>query len=392
MSEKIGIGIIGLGGRGVKFAGKTFAALPDCRLVGLHDVAEEKIAAAQNILGDIPGTTDLDEFMQLPGLDAVVIASPDHVHAQHCLKALAHKKHVFLEKPMAQTIEDCDRMIEAWSGTGVVFMVGLELRYVSLMEDMKSLIEAGEVGRIITGTVIDNVSVGGDYYYHGRRRKKDYIKSLILEKGTHSLDLTNWLLDQSPVKVYCSGGLDVFGGDEPNDKRCRDCEIKDTCPYFIDYKAYEMDYGALIQPEDFCVYAQECDVDDNSLVTIDYDGGARICYLECHFTPEYSREFMFIGTGGKITGFYNNEQEFKISVWKRHTQKIDVYLPEKRPGGHGGGDAGIVRDFVRLIKAGQPALPGIVGARDSAAIAIAAADSAESGLPVEIPPIRLPKA
>ena len=136
-NKKIGIGIIGLGGRGVYFAGKVFSRYSDCKIVGLHDLAQSKIDAARNVLGDIPGTTSIDEFLAMPGLDAVIICSPDHAHAENCLKVLAAKKHVYLEKPMAQKIEDCDKMIDAWVGTDVVFMVGLELRYCSLMQDMK---------------------------------------------------------------------------------------------------------------------------------------------------------------------------------------------------------------------------------------------------------------
>jgi len=389
-NKKIGIGIIGLGGRGVHFGGELFSKFPDCRIVGLHDISQYKINEARKILGDIPGTTSIDEFLAIPGMDAVIICSSPAAHAKNCLDVLSAKKHVYVEKPMATTIEDCDAMIDAWNGTNVVFMVGLELRYCTLMQDMKKIIESGEIGDIKIGTVIDNVSVGGNYYYHGKRRRKEYVKSLILEKGTHSLDLANWLVNSSPKKVYCSGGIDVFGGNEPNDKRCRDCDKKDQCPYFIDYRGFKMDYDAIVQKEDFCVYAQECDVHDNSLVLIDYENGARICYMECHFTPEYSREFMFVGDKGKIYGFYNNEQEFVIKVWKRHTRKIDIYLPERRSGGHGGGDEGIAREFIERVKLGKPALPGILGARDSAAIAIAAAESAETGMPVIIPKKKMP--
>ncbi|WJH34684.1 Gfo/Idh/MocA family oxidoreductase [Paenibacillus sp. CC-CFT747] len=213
------------------------------------------------------------------------------------------------------------------------------------------------------------------------------MKSLILEKGTHSLDLANWLVDATPVKVYCSGGLDVFGGSAPNDKRCRDCSDAGTCPYYLDtVSGYKMDYGDVKLSHDLCVYAEECDVPDNAFVLIDYDNGARISYMECHFTPEYTREFMFVGTKGKIWGFYNNEQDFKIRVLKRFTEEEQVYYPEKREGGHGGGDTGIVNEFVRLVQKGEPVFQGIKGARDSAAIAIAASESSETGMPVWIRP------
>lgn len=386
--KKIGIGILGTGKRGVYFAGEYFGKHPDCRLVGLCDIRQESLDFAKTALGNIPATTSVEQFLQMPGLDAVVICSNHFAHAEHALAALRAKKHVYLEKPMADTIDDCDRMIRAGIESECVFMIGLELRYCSLMEEMYRLIRSGEVGTIKLGHVVDNVSVGGDYYYHGVRRRKQTITSLLLEKGTHSLDLTNWLVDASPVKVYCSGGIDVFGGNEPNDKRCRDCGEKNSCAYYVDIKrGVQMDYGGILLKDDLCVYAEECDVHDNSIVVIDYDNGVRVSYTECHFTPEYTREFTFIGTEGKIYGLYNNEQNFKITVLKRHTREMKTYYPEKRTGGHGGGDAAIVNTFVELVKKGEPAMPGVWGARDSAAIALAAERSAETGQPVVIPHI-----
>ena len=389
--KKIGIGILGLGTRGVYFGGKMFDRREDCEIVALCDIKQEKIDAARKELNrDIPASTSVDEFLQIPGLDAVIIATPDHAHKENAVAVLNAKKHLYLEKPMAQTIEDCDEIIEAWKGSDTVFLVGLELRYCTLMKKMKELITAGEVGDIKIGTVIDNVAVGGNFYYHGERRKKEYIKSLILEKGTHSLDLANWLIDASPRKVFAFSNLSVFGGDESETLRCRDCDKKDSCHYYVDRKGFKMDYEATIRDmSDYCVYSKECDVPDNGLVLIDYDNDCRISYMECQFTPEYSREFMFVGTKGKIKGFYNNQQDFKITVLKRHSLKEDVYYPKKAEGGggHGGGDAGIVEEFIAKLKEGKPLLSGVRGARDSAAIAIAAAKSEESGLPEEIPPL-----
>ncbi len=388
-SKKIGIGILGLGTRGVYFGANVFGRREDCELVGLCDIKQEKIDAARaQLKQDIPGSTSVEEFLQLPGLDAVIIATPDRVHKESALAVLKAKKHIYLEKPMAQTIEDCDEIIASWEGTDTVFFIGLELRYCTLMKKMKELISAGEVGAIKIGNVIDNVSVGGNYYYHGLRRKKEYIKSLILEKGTHSLDLANWLIDSSPRRVFALSNLSVFGGKEPDTLRCKNCDKQTGCPYYIDPKGFEMDYEATIKDmDDYCVYSQECDVPDNGLVLIDYDSDCRISYMECHFTPEYSREFMFVGTKGKITGFYNNAQEFKITVLKRHSMQEDVYYPEHVEGGHGGGDTGIANEFICKVKAGKPTMIGVKGARDSAAIAIAAAISEETGLPEAIPPM-----
>jgi predicted dehydrogenase len=378
---------MGLGARGVYFGGRIFGGMKNCRIVALNDVRQDKIDAAQKALGsDIFSSTSAEEFLNAPGLDAVVVASPDHAHKECAVKILNAGKHLFLEKPMAQTIEDCDAIIEAWQGSETVFTIGLELRYCTLMRDLKKIIDSGVIGKIIMGSAIDNVSVGGNYYFHGSRRRREYIKSLILEKGTHTLDLMNWLINSSPVKVYSSAGLDVFGGDAPNDLRCRDCAKKDSCEYFVDSSNFKMDYDAVINDKpDFCVYARECDVPDNGILLVDYENGARMSYMECHFTPEYSREFMFIGAKGKITAFYNNEQEFRITVRKRHERKETVYFPERSEGGHGGGDPMIAEEFIRRIMEGKSGMFGVKGARDSAAIAIASIESEQTGLPVEIP-------
>ncbi|NLS79998.1 MAG: Gfo/Idh/MocA family oxidoreductase, partial [Chloroflexi bacterium] len=322
-----------------------------------------------------------------PNVEAVIVATNDAAHGANGLEVLRARKHLFLEKPMAQTIAECDAMIEAWRGSGVVFMVGLELRYCSLVQEMRAILDRGDIGAVKLAYAMDNVSVGGQYYYHDRRRLKEYIVSLVLEKGTHTLDLMNWFIGGQPTRVYAEGGLDVFGGDAPNDKRCRDCEIRATCPYFVASEGFVMDYGQVLKAKpDLCVYARECDVDDNTTVTVRYDNGCKMNYMECHFTPDYSREFTLIGDKGRMYGFYNNEQDFRIEVTFRHSDKKDLYYPPKRPGGHGGGDPMIQDAFLRRVQAGTPSCPGVVGARNAAAIAIASAQAVAAGRVVDIPP------
>ncbi len=389
--KKIGIGIIGLGSRGIYFGAEDFVK-SDFRLAAGCDPVPEKCEAARALFGrEVRTYSDYRELLKDPEVEAVVVTSPDFTHAEVAVAALEAGKHLYLEKPMAQTVEDCDRIIRAWEGSGTVFMVGLELRYCTLFREMKRLIDAGEIGQIRIGTVIDNVSVGGNYFFHNKYRYQDFVKTLVLQKGTHSLDLCNWFVNSTPKKVYATASLDVLGGNEPPEKRCAECEKGAVCPYYIDPAGFRLDYGQIIMDtSDYCVYASDCDVSDNSLVTVEYENGARVTYMECHFTPEYTREFMFVGDKGKIEGFFDNEQNFKIKLWKRF-EKEPLYLyPEKVNSGHGGGDAGIIEEFRRLIRAGKPIMKGVKGARDSAAIAIASYESEKTGLPVEIPPVEYP--
>ena len=385
--EQMRVAVAGTGGRG-RYLARAFNQHPDTRLVALSDPGEGALARArEEFSGDMSLFASQAEMLERVDCDIGVVASWDPAHRENAVAFLERDKHVFLEKPMAQTIQDCDDILRAWQASSGTLMVGLELRYCTLCQEMRRLLDAGEIGAVKLGMAVDNVSVGGQYYYHNNRRRKDFIRSLMLEKGTHTLDLMNWFIGSEPVRAFGEGGLDVFGGHAPNDKRCRDCDEKSTCPYYRDVSGFVMDYGEeLKQAQDGCVWAREIDVDDNCVITVRYANGAKMTYAECHFTPDYNRHFTLIGDRGRMYGFYNNEQDFLIRVEKRHTTKVDEYHPPRRSGGHGGGDPAIVEAFVQLARAGKHACPGALDARNSAAIAIAAAESCETQQAVGITP------
>lgn len=386
MSERMRVAVVGLGSRG-RYLAREFARHPQTQLVAVCDRDPQALAAARRAFGDeVAVYADQEALCAGQGFEIGVVASWDPAHRENAVTFLRHRKHVYLEKPMAQTIADGDAILRAWETSGATLMVGLELRYCTLCQEIRRLLDAGEIGAVKLASAVDNVSVGGQYYYHNNRRRKAFIRSLMIEKGTHTLDLMNWFVGASPVRVFGEGGLDVFGGGEPNDKRCRDCDRKASCPYFMDAGRFTWDYGETSKANmDFCVWAQEVDVDDNSVITVRYANGAKMTYTECHFTPDYNRHFVLVGDKGRLTAFYNNEQEFLIRVEKRHTTKVDEYHPGRSSGGHGGGDPQILAEFIRRAAANEHSCPGALDARNSAAIAIAAAESCETHQPVAIP-------
>ena len=167
----LGIGVIGLGGRGI-YLGKAFNADPRTSLVAVCDINSRRLSYAQNVFGGdkISYYCDNEEFLANQNVDAVVVATNDAAHGANGLEVLKARKHLFLEKPMAQTIRECDAMIETWKNSGVVFMVGLELRYCSLCQTMKEMLRRGNIGEVRIAYAVDNVSVGGNYFYHDRYR------------------------------------------------------------------------------------------------------------------------------------------------------------------------------------------------------------------------------
>jgi len=344
--RKVRLGILGLGGRGHYFA-RCYDQHPDAELVAVADPDAAVLARVKPAYGDrIDYYEDLGKFLSRDDMEAVVIASPDHAHRDNAVQAFGCGKHVLLEKPMAQSVADTDDILRAWQAAGTVLQVGLELRYCALFVRMGELLNEGLLGDLTLGTAIDNVSGGGDYFYHDRQRTKAYAVSLLMQKGVHTIALLNWFLGGTPTKVYATGSLAYFGGDQPNDKRCRDCDQASTCPSFVRWDKFLMDYGETIEKPNGCVFSAEVDVNDNSQVLITYANGNHGVYTECHFTPEYTRDFELVGDKGKRNALYNNECNFTIRNQYRHTDRVDEWHPKSAGGGHGGGDPRLQQAFL----------------------------------------------
>ena len=385
MDKKLKVAVVGMGSRG-RYLANAFAKHPKTNVMAVCDTNDNAMKITRKIFGNTVRYYKNQETMcEKENFQIGIVSSWEPSHKQNAMTFLKNNVHVYLEKPMAQTIEDCDNILRTWEKSTKTLMVGLELRYCTLIQKMKQLLDSGVIGDIKTGMAVDNVSVGRQYYFHGKQRKKEFVKSLILEKGTHTLDLMNWFIGSNPIRVFGEAGIDVFGGDEDNNKKCINCSEKDTCPYFIDTNRFVMDYGEEVKMPDGCVWAREIDVEDNSIMTIRYENGAKITYNECHFTPDYNRHFTLIGNKGRMYGFYNNAQEFVIQIQQRHSSEIQEYHPPKVQGAHGGGDPRILEQFITHALKDEHVCPGAVDARNSAAIAIAAAQSCETHQPVNIP-------
>ena len=388
MDEPVKIGVVGLGPRGLYLAG-MFADRPGARVCAVADPREDQIAIARSKFGDaFSYFATGHELAASDSVDAVVVATGDRFHAANAREALGAGKHVLVEKPLAQSLEDCDDIVRLHLASGKAAMTYLELRYSSFNQRIKALIEAGDIGRPILGQVSDNCGRVLNTFYHRRNaRRADVIFSLPLQKGVHTIDLMNWFLGGHPRKVFALGALDFYGGGEPNDKRCTDCAKAPDCPFNTAPEYHPVGFpDQTMLLDNYCVWAEECDVDDNTVIAVDYDNGARASYIESQFAPEYSREFMIMGDEGKVTAITN---EFtgatSIRIHRRYTADVEEINGEAA-GGHGGGDDRLADDFIAAIREGKAPLSDVYAGRDSAAIAIAAEASVKSGEAVAIPP------
>jgi predicted dehydrogenase len=265
-------------------------------------------------------------------------------------------------------------------------MIGFNMRYMNIFRVMKDAIDSGAIGEPKAVWVRHFVGPGGDWYYHDWHGASRNTTGLLLQKASHDIDMIHWLTGQYVTRVAASGGLDYYGGDKPNDLHCPACADKGTCVEYQHWggRPYE-------NKMDMCVFREEVDVEDNSIVMMELSGGIRACYMQCHFAPDYWRNYTIIGTEGRIE---NLDDGTKVVVRARDRSKrwrnlahCDLAVKPAR-GGHGGADPEICKDFIDMIVDGKRPVASPLAGRMSVAVGCAATWSLRNGWqPVVVPAV-----
>lgn len=154
---------------------------------------------------------------------------------------------------------------------------------------------------------------------------------------------------------------DFFGGNKPKDLVCQKCEDKNKCSEAImdrniNWKRADGNQTEVLynQWRNQCVFREEVDVLDNLQVLVAYENGVKVSYLECHYTHDDNREYIFIGTKGKLKLDDANDiitVELKHGMYNR---KEKITFENLQSGeGQGGGDKYILDDFINALSTGQ---------------------------------------
>ena len=346
--KKKGIGIIGFGRRGVSLAVPLLEHFSDrVEFIGFCDHNSKKTAAARNWTNSRCGAVydNIEEFLQIPEMDLVMICVPQFAHAELACRAFAAGKDIFLEKPMARNIAECDSILAARDKAGKELFMGFNLRNHSVCLKIKELLSSGIVGKPQTIVCTDFYSGGMTYFRRWHRLKKNS-GGLIVEKGCHSLDLLNWFMDSRPILVASLGGLDVYLPKSEAASNCRNCKLASQCQYFVDVfdKQHKVDeWGHDPDEFDLCIYNSPKDTFDNHMVLIEYANSCRATYIESfasRVTGKSGRQFIINGPQGQIWADLSIN---KITVYFNHAlgevkgQSCEYFFPEES-GSHGGAD------------------------------------------------------
>ena len=368
-------GVVGLGARSriAQYAhrpGEGSAVVAVCDPVaGQRDLALEQYP-------DATAYADHAELLDQK-LDGVFLTTPDDLHEGPAIDFLEAGVSVFVEKPLAITTEGSDRVLQAAYDSGARLYVGHNMRHMPVVLTMRQLIQDGAIGDVKAIWCRHFVGHGGDFYFKDWHADRTRTTGLLLQKGAHDIDVMHWLAGGYTTRVNAMGALTLYGGItdrlDRTGQRFKDFVSSDNWP-----------------PLEQKGLAPVMDVEDLSMANLLLDNGVFMTYEQCHYTPDYWRNYTVIGTHGRLENFGDTAGGV-VKVWnsRRSGYREDADLVVEIAGEtehHGGADPHLVAEFVNFVRDGGATLTSPIAARAAVAAGYAATQSLRAnGVPQDIP-------
>lgn len=378
--KKVTAIMVGAGGRGAWGYGVYGIKYPDeieFIAVAEPDDARRKTFGDMHHIPEENRYTSWEQMLAKPKMaDALFVCTMDKLHYEPSKAGMEKGYHVLVEKPMSPDAEECVKMGElSEKYPEQIFMVGHVLRFTPFFARIKELLVDKRIGRVIGIQHNENVEFwhAAHSYVRGPWRNSEVACNMLLSKSCHDLDILVWLTESECEKISSFGSLQYFkreNAPEGSASRCVDCQVEENCPYSVkkiylcnstDHKSistankneietnathmlYESPFGR-------CVFHCDNNVVDHQVVNIVFKNGIIADFLMGCFTSKgLGRTIKIMGTHGEITGFMG---ENKIIIDDFVTQNKEVITVTAGADGHGGGDEGIMRHFVKQVRANR---------------------------------------
>lgn len=370
------IGVVGFGLRASLVAhahrpqqGRRVTVVCDTSERGRQDAATAVPGAI--VTGELSGLLAAD-------IDAVLVLTPDHQHAPVVSATLEAGIPTFCEKPMAITVEDCDALLETAYRTGTRLYVGHNMRHMPVIVQMRALIAQGRIGEVKAVWCRHFVGHGGDYYFKDWHAERANTTGLLLQKGAHDIDVIHWLAGGYTRRVSAIGSLAVYGGitdrQDRTSQRMKDWFSLDNWP-----PAAQTGINPAV------------DVEDISMMSMVLDNGVLASYQQCHFTPDYWRNYTVIGTEGRLENTGDGPGA-TIGLWNRRhlgwAEPDETFTVSGDDGDHGGADPLLIEEFLHFAAHGGRTDTSPVAAREAVAAGVRATESLRGdGGARDVPPL-----
>lgn len=305
------------------------------------------------------------EAIHAPGVEWVMVFSPNAYHKQYILEGFAAGKHVFSEKPLATTVEDAKSIYDAYRQSGLLFATGFVLRYGKIYRKLKELLASGHFGRILSVDANEHITPGhGGYIQCNWRRQSAISGPHILEKCCHDLDLLIWMCESLPAKVMAFGANDLFRSEYAYLEKKVGRELFHEWP----------DPHGIETP-----FNDDSDMMDNLISIAEFRNGIRVSFNATMCNPIPERRMYFHCTEGNV--------EVELYSQRLAYQKLgdrEKTIIEYKGDGHAGGDDFIMKELYETMCTGkEPACSGSEGL-ESAVYALAIDEAARTKQIVDV--------
>ncbi len=382
------VAVLGCGSRGRTYA-RIAASMPDrYQITAAADLVATRCAqvAALAAPGAVRSFTDASSFFQAGKLaDVLIISTQDTDHFDHAVTALHLGYDILLEKPAAESIERCEELDALARQLGRRIVLCFVLRYTPFYAKVKSIIDEGLLGKIITIRASEGVEPfhQAHSFVRGHWSNTTASTPMIVAKCSHDADLLCWLSGSAPQTVQSLGSLEWFRAENAPQgapARCTDgCPSRRECSYdahrYLDDKrswlrmvmdgAEDADDARILdflKTSDWgrCVYRCDNDAVDHQVLSARMKNGVTATLTMTAF--DSGRTIEIHGTRASLRGGSPYQQAGTPELWLRehHSGKVQT-IPIPTPGkdgysGHGGGDFGLI-DSLDSLFSGPAALP-----------------------------------
>lgn len=373
-NKQVSIVAIGAGNRTNKYLEYVKQHPDKAKLVGvveLNEIRRNKIAEKFCLEPSACFTDYHDFFRSSLKVDAVMICTPENMHYEPCMMAIEAGYHVLLEKPIAQTPEECIAIGEAARRKNVIVTVCHVLRYHPYFIKLKELACSGKLGNIIS--INHRTAVGVDRAAHsfvrGPWRKESETNPMLISKCCHDIDFLLWLTKTRCRKLTSFGSLRWFkstNAPEGSAHRCIDCQVESQCPFSaVDLYRIRRDWIAnfdvpqgknideVIEEEleqglyGRCIYHCDNDVVNHQIVSMEMESEVTINFSMDIFTLEDHRATQICLTEGEIEG---DETQIKVRRFRGGEETIYDFSDIKHKPFHAGADLDLMNDFIEAIQ------------------------------------------
>lgn len=336
--KSIRAAVIGAGERGVYVLGARTTELwkeTGITIRALCDTNPDRLAEgktylescyAESGLGLIIETeADYRRIVDRDDIDVVFVTNYTSAHREPTIAALMAGKRVYLDKPMATSLDDAQAMLDAETESGQSIIMGFTRRYEHTWRTLVGLLREGRIGTL--QTILLRSVIPYARYLQRWHRSQELSGGALNDKVSHYFDVLNWIAESRPVSLNANGGRSsVFEPDPTAPRRCRDCGRH--CPYRalpsaqvpeigsvyrLDPDYRRQDAGIFTRPSwslaevedaqiDNCVFTGDADIIDHALITVGYENGVKASLFWNIFGPsaEDEESIELVGSSGRM--------------------------------------------------------------------------------------------